>query len=74
MALMFRTKSVATAKLHDATQTTKYHSIPGVANDGASPAVYETQLNKLLAIAGKAVVADEFMSVTQVREAVDVEY
>ena len=71
MALVFQSKYVGTAKLHDAANIKKTHTIPGVQHNAATPDIYEVQINKLLAIGGKSVVADEATQVTQVRGAVD---
>lgn len=70
MALVFKTKKVATAKLHEQGKTS-FISTPGVTSEENSPDAYATQINKVLDIGGKTVVADAKMTVTQVREVVD---
>ncbi|MBR6888761.1 MAG: hypothetical protein IKN16_09995 [Selenomonadaceae bacterium] len=70
MAFAFKTKKVATAKLHEQGKTT-FISTPGVTSEENSPAVYATQINKVLDVGGKTVVADAKMTVTQVREVVE---
>jgi len=70
MALVFQNKKTATAKLHE-TGKTSFISTPGVTPDENSPAAYATQINKVLDVGGKSVVADKYMTVTQVKEVID---
>lgn len=62
MALAFKAKNVASAKLHE-TGKSGYIITPGVADisEGFTPEDYATQINKVLTIGGKSVVADEAM-------------
>lgn len=70
MALVFDTKPVASIKAKDATSTNMY-TIPGVTTASTTPANAATQINKLLAVGGKAIVADSNMKRVITEEAID---
>lgn len=69
MALIFQTKPNATIKAKSTTGDTL--SIGGVTTGNISPTFAATQINKVLYLGGKAIVADNTMTRTQIEEAVD---
>lgn len=70
MALSFNTKPVATLKAK-LSNSTSLISIPGVTTANTTPANAAAQVNKLLGIGGKAIVADTNMKRLPVEEVVD---
>ena len=69
MALVFNTKPVAVIKAKQVGDSSAIN-IPGVTTASTTPANAATQINKILAIAGKEIGATG-MTRTQVEEAVD---
>ena len=70
MAFAFVDKPVATLKAKSAASTTIY-SYGGINKDIDTPANAAAQLNKILAIGGLSVVADENMKLISVQEVAD---
>lgn len=70
MALAFENLVSATIKAKDATSTDMF-TIPGVTVGSTTPANAAEQINKLLAIGNKAVVADVNMKRVITQEAID---
>lgn len=70
MSFVFQQKPVATIKAMSATSTDMF-TIPGVAATVTSADNAASQINKILAIGNKEIVADEYMSLTQTKEAVE---
>ena len=70
MAYSFNFKSVATLKAKSATSTDMF-TFQGVTTANTTPANAAAQVNKLLSIVDKAVVADNNMTRTIVEESVD---
>lgn len=70
MALAFNFKPVATLKAQSATSTDMF-TFAGVTTANTTPANAAAQVNKILAVVGKSVVADEKMTRTSTEEAVD---
>ncbi|MBR0290175.1 MAG: hypothetical protein IJQ82_14455 [Selenomonadaceae bacterium] len=69
MALEFTNTNVATIKAKSTEGA--FISTPGVTTDTITPAQAATQINKILAIGGKAIVADINMTRTRGEEVVD---
>lgn len=69
MALSFNTKPVATIKARSTEGT--LITTPGCTTENITPAQAAAQINKILAIGGKAIVADTHMTRSQFEEAVD---
>lgn len=71
MALTFETKPVATIKATDSVTGTATRTINGVTTASTTPQNAATQINKLLGVAGKGVIANENMTRVITEEAVD---
>ncbi len=69
MALVFQNKSVATLRAKSVEGN--FLSVPGVTPDETNPAVYPAQVNKILSLGGKAIVADLDMSVELKKGVID---
>ena len=70
MALTFNTKPVATIKARSTDAS--FISVPGCTTSNAlTPAQAAVQINKILAVGGKAIVADSHMTRSQFEEVVD---
>lgn len=69
MALTFNIKPVATIKARSTEGS--YISTPGVTTANITPAQAAMQINKILQIGGKAIVADSHMVRSQFEEAID---
>lgn len=70
MALAFLSKPIATVKADLSTGNGQI-SIPGITTASTTPANLVTQINKLLNVAGKSIVANVNMTRTQQEEVVD---
>lgn len=70
MAMVFQAPTVATIRAMSATST-KMFTIEGVTADTTTADNAATQINKLLAIGGKEIVADEHMYRTLKQEVVE---
>lgn len=69
MALTFNTKPVATIKARSTEGN--YISTPGVTTASITPAQAAAQINKILALGGKTIVADGNMTRSQFEEVID---
>lgn len=70
MALVFIKKPVGTLKAR-LTGTTTTVSVPGVTTADTTPDNAATQVNKLFALGGKTIVADDNMEILEKKEAVN---
>lgn len=70
MSFVFQQKPVATIKGKSATSTDTF-TINGVAATVTSATDAASQINKLLAVGDKSIAADEYMTLTQTKEAVE---
>lgn len=69
MALVFQNKNVAT--LRAKSTEGNFISIPGVTPAESNPAEYPAQVNKILTLGGKAIVADLDMTVEMKKGVID---
>lgn len=69
MSLSFNTKPTATVKAKSTEGG--FISMPGCTNGPTTPANAAAQMNKILDIGGKAVIADKSMTRTQTEEVVE---
>ena len=70
MSFVFQSKPTATIKAMSATSTDMF-TIPGVASTITSADNAASQINKILAIGNKEIVADEHMTLSDTKEAVE---
>lgn len=69
MALVFQNRNVATLRAKGVDG--KFITAQGVKPDETDPTVYPAQVNKILALGGKAIVADTDMTVEMKKGVID---
>ncbi|MBQ6297422.1 MAG: hypothetical protein IJK81_06990 [Selenomonadaceae bacterium] len=69
MALVFQNRNVAT--LRAKSTEGNFINVPGVTPDETNPVNYPAQVNKILAVGGKAIVADLDMTVEMKKGVID---
>ena len=70
MAYVFQTTPTATVKAKSTVSTDMY-SLKGINSSMSSATETATEINKLLAVFGKQIAADEYMTMTITKEAED---